>query len=482
ARVARGPGRARGWGGGAGAVLAGEGLSHAWRAGDLVIGTGTVIVGDELGQWSARQTRQLLEMQRATGCRVIGVGDRRQLQPVGAGPGMRLLALETPVAIVDTIIRQTDAVARAAVRAVMDGDAATAIRAHRERGCLLEGADHGAAVALAAVRWRAAREAGRSTVVVAETWADVRTLSAAVRGELKAMGWLGEDALTLKATGPTPGRALTLAVAVGDELRFRQRDDRLGVVNGDCGRVLAINGGALVVALAGGRRITVDPAVYRDKAGHIPITYAYASTLAAAQGMTVAAPILLGSDRLTRPAATVALSRGTGWTTGVGDRGAIEDAVRARRPDDAVRTPVTADEVDAHLARAWSRDGEKVSALDHLDPGQVEAWVAGWRGRLPAEALSPTGQPVAEVVNLTRIRAERWHEAAGCRLRAAGTRLEGQGQRLAGAARERAGRRPPRPAGRLPRGPAAAPPGPPRFDQRRADAAADRFRRRRSGG
>ena len=423
---------------GADAALAAEALLHRWRAGDLVIGTGTVIVVDELGQWSARQTRQLLEMQRATGCRVIGVGDRRQLQPVGAGPGMRLLALETPVAIVDTIIRQTDAVARAAVRAIMDGDAATAIRAHRERGCLLEGADHGAAVALAAARWRAVREAGRSTVVVAETWADVRALSAAVRGELKAMGWLGEDALTVKATGTTPGRALTLAVAVGEELRFRQRDDRLGVVNGDCGRVLAIDGGALVVALAGGRRITVDPAVYRDKAGHIPITYAYASTLAAAQGMTVAAPILLGSDRLTRQAATVALSRGTGWTTVVLDRGAIEDAVRARRPDDAVRTPVTTDEVDAHLARAWSRDGEKVSALDHLDPGQVEAWVAGWRGRLPAEALSPTGQPVAEVVNLTRIRAERWHEAAGCRLRAAGTQLEGQGQRLAGEARERA--------------------------------------------
>ena len=411
-------------------ALAADVLLSRWRAGALALGPDTLIIVDELGQWSAAQTRALLEMRAETGCRVIGVGDRRQLQPIGAGPGMRLLTWETAPAVVDTILRQTDPAAREAVGAVMAGDARTALAAHRERGHVIEAPSHAGAVALAAARWRQTREAGASVAVIAETWVEVRALSLAIRGELCAMGLLSGDDVSIKASGNAPGRAVTLAVAVGDELRFRLRDDRLGVVNGDFGRVVGITGTRLTMELTGGRRVEVDPALYRDSAGHCPLTHAYATTLAAAQGLTVDAPILLASPRLRREAATVGLSRGRGWTTIVIDRGAVAEEIRARRPDDRAREPVTSDEVDEHLARAWSRSGRKVAALDYLEPAQVAAWLEGWSGGLPADALSPSGRPPAEVVSLSAARERRRIEADGRRLDRLARRLEAQGERI----------------------------------------------------
>ncbi|ALG75500.1 hypothetical protein VY88_28185 [Azospirillum thiophilum] len=410
--------------------LAAAALLSRWRTGALAVDARTVLVVDELGQWSARQARTLMELQRATGCRVVGVGDRRQLQPIGAGPGMRLLTREVEPVIVDTIIRQSDAAARAAVRAVLEGDAAAAVAAHRQRGHIVETSGPDAAVAAVADRLMQARAERRSTIAIAETWHDVRAISAAVRAQLRANGALGQDALTITASGSRPGQSVMLSLAVGDELRFRHRDDRLGVVNGDTGRVLAIAGTVVTVETAG-RRIAVDTTQYLDKDGLCPLAHAYASTLAAAQGVTVEAPILLSTDRLTKQAATVALSRGVGWTTVVVDRTALEEEIRAGRVDEAARIPVTAGDIDAHLARAWSRDVEKVSALDYLDSATVEDWVAGWTGTLPTTALSPSGQPVAEVVDLAHLRAHRQHAENRQRLAAAGARLAGQAQALA---------------------------------------------------
>ena len=250
----------------------------------------------------------------------------------------------------------------------------------------------------------------------------------AIRGEMRKMGRVTGDDLILKASGSAPGRAVNLAVAVGDEVRFRLRSDSLGVVNGDTGRVVAITGQKLTVALADGRRVTVDPTGYKDMAGHCPLTHAYATTLAAAQGLTVDAPILMGSVRLRQEAATVGLSRGRGWTTIILDRSAVEEDIRSRRSDELARLPVTTNEVDEHLARAWSRSGQKVSVLDFFDTERVEEWVDGWTGALPAEALSLAGQPLAEVVSLTAVRDQRRVDAGALRLAQFGHRLEAQGR------------------------------------------------------
>ncbi len=54
----------------------------------------SIIIVDEAGQLQVEHTAQLLEIVRDTGASLIWSGDTRQQQPIGAGPGLRLLRNE----------------------------------------------------------------------------------------------------------------------------------------------------------------------------------------------------------------------------------------------------------------------------------------------------------------------------------------------------------------------------------------------------
>ena len=95
------------------------------------------------------------------------------------------------------------------------------------------------------------------------------------------------------------------AFAVGDRVIARRNDRRLGVLNGDLGRLTAIRSDHVRVALDDGRELELPGAYARD--GHLD--HGYALTAHLAQGSTVDRAFVLGSDELYREWGYTALSR-----------------------------------------------------------------------------------------------------------------------------------------------------------------------------
>ncbi len=78
----------------------------AVRKGAVNVGPDTVLVVDEAGMLSTRQTLQLARLSEATGCKLLLVGDTQQQQPIEAGPGMRIVKQRVKGVRIDRIRRQ----------------------------------------------------------------------------------------------------------------------------------------------------------------------------------------------------------------------------------------------------------------------------------------------------------------------------------------------------------------------------------------
>ncbi len=81
-------------------------LLNMYKQQKLDLDKKSLIIVDEAGQLQVEHTAQLLEIAEKTGASIIWSGDTRQQQPIGAGPGLRLLRNEIGSTLVTQIRRQ----------------------------------------------------------------------------------------------------------------------------------------------------------------------------------------------------------------------------------------------------------------------------------------------------------------------------------------------------------------------------------------
>ena len=81
-------------------------LLNMYKQQKLELDEKSLIIVDEAGQLQVEHTAQLLEIAEKTGASIIWSGDTRQQQPIGAGPGLRLLRNEIGSTLVTQIRRQ----------------------------------------------------------------------------------------------------------------------------------------------------------------------------------------------------------------------------------------------------------------------------------------------------------------------------------------------------------------------------------------
>ncbi len=81
-------------------------LLNKHRKGQLEFDEKSLIIVDEAGQLRVSHAAELLEIADKTGASIIWSGDTRQQQPIGAGPGLRLLRNEIGSVLVTQIRRQ----------------------------------------------------------------------------------------------------------------------------------------------------------------------------------------------------------------------------------------------------------------------------------------------------------------------------------------------------------------------------------------
>ncbi len=349
------------------------------KAGEKVLDEQTVLIADEAGLLSSRDMHALLGAVTKAGAKIILVGDRRQLQAIGAGPGLDLVARAVEAARVNNIVRQREAWAREAITAFGIGQSATALEAFADRGLLIE-AD-GAKAAITEVLDSAervhARDAAASILILAKSNAAVSAISQVARERLKHSGILRGPEVSFTAATPS-GHSTQIALAAGDKIRFLVRDDELGVVNGSTATIIKVREAAvplgdasriIIEANIEGRRIAFDPMQLADAQGRPRLGWAYASTVYGCQGLTVDYVIVYVDHSYNRHDIYVAASRARERTTLVVDAKSIDRRLASELPFDQQRDELafSTSQRQDWLAERLARASPKISTLDVIE-------------------------------------------------------------------------------------------------------------------
>lgn len=333
----------------------------------------TVLIVDEAGLLSSREMHDLLSNARDAGAKVLLVGDRDQLQAIGAGSGLRLVAQAVDTAKVTTIVRQHEVWAREAVTAFGQGDAKVALNAFADRGLVSEVDGQAAAIRAVVDRVEDVLVGGRpeTALVLARTNAEVMAIGHEVRGRLRSHGIITGEDVAVTAVTPS-GHAASLSLASGDRIRFLARNDDLGVVNGTIGTIMNMfmtgestsgqpSGAVMIEARIGERTVRFSTADIADEHGRAKLGWAYASTIYGAQGMTVDRAAVLLTPAFDRHDIYVATSRARKETTLIVDHARIDAEMRAGAnasdaPDPAARRDWLAERLAARHIKETTLD------------------------------------------------------------------------------------------------------------------------------
>ena len=286
------------------------GISQAWTltrlaldldADDRGFGSGrAVLIVDEAGMASTRETARVMTHAHAAGVKVIAIGDSGQLSSVQAGGWLGSLTERLGSFELREVMRQRDPRERQLLAQVRRGDPTDYLTEKSARGHvhIYAGEASGAGEHAAVAMWRDRQAAcawGQAVLIVRENDRRER-LNALVRGELKRDGRLGESI-------QIAGRDF----AVGDRVVARRNDRGRAVDNGTRGTVIAVDATekeVLVRTDAGARRRLDAPYV----AEHLE--HAYALTAHTVQGATVEWAGVVGRpEDFTRNWSYTALSR-----------------------------------------------------------------------------------------------------------------------------------------------------------------------------
>ncbi|HEY9473793.1 MAG TPA: MobF family relaxase, partial [Mycobacteriales bacterium] len=340
-------------------VLAGEGLTARnvaqWLAAQrrLAEGKGTredlgwrllpgdLVVVDESAMTATADLAAIRDIVAAADAKLLLTGDPRQLAAVGAGGGMDLAArtgLRYELAEARRFSAEWE---RAASLRLREGDQG-ALGDYRKHGRIIDAGTIEQAEAAAARGFLADTVSGRRSLLIVDTNEQAARVSAYVRAELIRLGRVTETGVPLGLQGTFAG--------VGDVVQARLNawhlagfeGNRRGPINRERYRVLATrqDGGLVVAPIIGtgpdgehlGDRMTL-PGSY--VAEHVAL--GYASTVHAAQGLTVDTSHLIATGHTGPSALYVGMSRGRHANTAYVTTVAVPDDAPPGAADSAQR-------------------------------------------------------------------------------------------------------------------------------------------------
>jgi conjugative relaxase-like TrwC/TraI family protein len=292
--------------------------TDAWiasaRTGGRFLDRNTVLLIEESGLLSSRQMHALLSEVEKAGAKAVLIGDRQQLQAVGAGGGLTIVASLAYATRVDTIVRQHDAWAREAITDVTNGRTAEALEAFATRGLITSASGEKATIKAMVDAWEATQAvvSNPATLLIAKTNGQVNAINAEVRMRLKASNIIRGPELAVTAVSRS-GTSQALQFALGDRVRFSLRHDGIGVINGTIATVKRIdrsNEADPILHIVVGERLThFKLSDITDEMGRARLGHAYATTIYGCQGATTERAFVLLCPSMNRSDALVAFSR-----------------------------------------------------------------------------------------------------------------------------------------------------------------------------
>ena len=340
----------------------------------------TLVILDEAGMVGTRDMEAVLSAAAAAGARVVALGDRRQLAAVaGAAPLRAVVDALGRHATLGEVRRQAVPWQRAASVLMARGEVEDGLRAYGRHGriIMVPGVDAARERVIALWTEARARHGDDGAIIATRENRDAAALNAAARAVLRREGKLGAIDRVVQVRD-RDDKPKDLALSVGDRLRFRETLSQHGIRNGTRGVVeaLAMDAGGqlrLAVRLEDGRRIEDALAGFvprregRGRAARsLPrLTHAYAGTVYAAQGRTVAEAVLYVGNATDAREVYVGLTRHRMDATVVAERDRLEAAARVSQADPRLR-PSDA-ELHERLYVESRRYSEKRNVVDHVE-------------------------------------------------------------------------------------------------------------------
>lgn len=223
--------------------------------GKLQLTSKTLLIVDEAGMVGTPSLAKLMGHAHQAGCKVLLQGDKLQLQAVERGGPMRLLAKELGSVDLRDIRRQRHQADRdTAHEFYAAGDdnlrsrgenieAGKKILLRMEQRGQVQGYEtRDMAKKYLVADYMASPLPAREKLIIAGTRADVEELNHLVRKARQDRGELGPD-VPVDVRHPRTDVKETLALAVGDRVRFGKKDEALGIVNGTIAVVTGLTKG-----------------------------------------------------------------------------------------------------------------------------------------------------------------------------------------------------------------------------------------------
>ena len=219
--------------------------------GEIAFDDRTVLIVDEAGMVSSSDMDFLLGEARASGAKVILVGDSEQLAPVDSGRPFEDLQREHGFLELSEVRRQKDEVDREIGRAIREGRIGDAVASMKARGQWHSGGSIRDVRRDMVSAYADRRAAGLDTLMVAARNADVKALNEGAREALRQAGVIAGREVQIQT------KAGSTAFARGDRVLFRSTDHLTGTRNGSLGDIERIDSKTMVIRLTDGRRIAL---------------------------------------------------------------------------------------------------------------------------------------------------------------------------------------------------------------------------------
>ncbi|WP_425624872.1 MobF family relaxase, partial [Agrobacterium radiobacter] len=276
-------------------------LISDFKRGKLTLGTNDLVIVDEAGMIGSVDWHMLERITMETGCRMVAVGDYKQLPPVAAGAPMRMVVDLIGGPRLMEIARQDDLWQREASKALADNRVEDALMAYIDNGCIIVCADADEVERRTVERFFDLRDNDPGSIVVlATTNAEVARINMAIREQKIARGELTGEAVEIEAiTRGTDGRRTDLSLMKGDRIIIGETVmiGQEKIANNSFGTIIGIelrgNEPVLSVRWDDGRETSFTPSEFigmrdeDDELRQLPkIAIADAMTFYAAQGMT----------------------------------------------------------------------------------------------------------------------------------------------------------------------------------------------------
>jgi conjugative relaxase-like TrwC/TraI family protein len=229
--------------------------------GRITLDAKTVVVLDEAGMVHTEALRRLMRQVDHVGAKLILQGDMKQLQPIGAGNGMALVAESVGQATLTEVRRQRHDEDRAVARLFYDTDREGRIVLTNDQAPRSRQAVQAKSQAI----WRALEARHQidaydtqdqamdalvhdwfdsdytvdHRLVLIHTHDDGQAITERLRAGLRERGLIEEE--QYQVVGRQGDKRLSLQIARGDRLRITENEVTLGLTHGDLGEVVAIH-------------------------------------------------------------------------------------------------------------------------------------------------------------------------------------------------------------------------------------------------